>query len=42
MKLGEGAGMVMEGQKVIPGKLEKAGFRFKYPTVQNALVKIYS
>ncbi|MEI6455172.1 MAG: TIGR01777 family oxidoreductase [bacterium] len=41
MKLGEGTEMLMEGQKVLPEKLEKAGFRFKYPTVQNALVKIY-
>ncbi len=41
-RLGEGAEMLMEGQKVLPWKLEEAGFRFKYPTVQNALVKIFS
>jgi len=41
MKLGEGAKMLLEGQKVLPEKLEQAGFRFAYPTVQNALVKIF-
>jgi len=41
MKLGEGASMLLEGQHVLPEKLEQAGFRFTYPTVQNALVKIY-
>lgn len=41
MKLGEGAGMLLEGQHVLPEKLEQAGFRFAYPTVQNALVKIF-
>ncbi len=38
---GEGAQVMLEGQKVLPGKLEKAGFRFRYPTIQNALVQIY-
>ncbi|MEI7980978.1 MAG: TIGR01777 family oxidoreductase [Bacteroidota bacterium] len=38
---GEGACILLEGQKVIPEKLEKAGFRFAYPTVRNALTRIY-
>ena len=41
MMYGEGAEILLEGQKVMPEKLEQAGFRFKYPTIQNALVKIY-
>lgn len=41
MRLGEGAKIMLEGQKVLPEKLEKAGFRFLYPTMQNALVKIF-
>jgi uncharacterized protein (TIGR01777 family) len=40
-RLGKGASMLLEGQRVMPGKLEKAGFRWKYPTVQNALVNLY-
>ncbi|MEI7663229.1 MAG: TIGR01777 family oxidoreductase [Bacteroidota bacterium] len=41
MLYGEGASILLEGQKVLPEKLEQAGFRFKYPTIQNSLVKIY-
>jgi len=41
MKLGEGAVMLLEGQKVLPSKLESAGFKWKYPTIQNALVNLY-
>jgi uncharacterized protein (TIGR01777 family) len=41
MKLGEGAIMLLEGQKVLPSRLEKAGFKWKYPTIQNALVNLY-
>ncbi len=41
MLYGEGAQVLLEGQKVIPEKLIQAGFRFKYPTMQNALMKIY-
>ncbi|MEI7499332.1 MAG: TIGR01777 family oxidoreductase [Bacteroidota bacterium] len=37
----EGAQVLLEGQKVLPEKLLDAGFRFKYPTIQNALVRIY-
>ena len=38
---GEGAQVMLEGQRVLPEKLMQAGFRFKYPTIQNALVEIY-
>lgn len=41
MMYGEGAQILLEGQRVLPEKLEKAGFRFKYPTIQNALFQIY-
>jgi len=41
MMYGEGARVLLEGQKVLPEKLMKAGFGFKYPTIQNALVQIY-
>ena len=41
MIYGEGAQVLLEGQKVLPEKLEQAGFRFKYPTIQNALKQIY-
>ena len=41
MIYGEGAQVLLEGQKVLPEKLLQAGFRFKYPTIQNALVQIY-
>jgi len=41
MIYGEGAQVMLEGQRVLPEKLEQAGFRFKYPTLLNALVQIY-
>ena len=41
MIYGEGAQVVLEGQRVLPEKLLQAGFMFKYPTIQNALVAIY-
>ncbi|MCX6267737.1 MAG: TIGR01777 family oxidoreductase [Bacteroidetes bacterium] len=41
MMYGEGAQVLLEGQRVLPQKLLQAGFRFKYPTIQNALVQIY-
>ena len=41
MIYGEGSQILLEGQRVLPEKLEKAGFRFKYPTIQNALMQIY-
>jgi len=41
MRYGEVAQAMVEGQRVLPGKLLQAGFRFKFPTIQNALVDIY-
>lgn len=38
---GEMAQVLLEGQKVLPEKLLEAGFRFRYPAIQNALVEIY-
>jgi len=41
MKYGEGAEVLLQGQRVLPEKLEKAGFQFLYPTLQRALIRIY-
>jgi len=41
MMYGEGASVLLEGQRVLPGKLQQAGFSFRYPTLQNVLVRIY-
>lgn len=41
LMFGEGAQVLLEGQRVIPEQLMQAGFRYKYPTIQNALVNIY-
>ncbi|MFH1297174.1 MAG: TIGR01777 family oxidoreductase [Bacteroidota bacterium] len=38
---GEGALVLTEGQKVLPEKLLKNGFRFQYPSIDKALVGIY-
>jgi uncharacterized protein (TIGR01777 family) len=35
--LGEGAGVVLEGQRVLPARAQEAGFRFQYPEVTAAL-----
>lgn len=35
--LGEFAGMVREGQRVVPVKAEQLGYRFKFPTAEGAL-----
>lgn len=39
--LGEAADMILTGQRVLPDKLTKAGFRFTYPTLDLALKAIY-
>lgn len=39
--LGEAADMILTGQRVIPDKLTKAGYRFTYPTLDSALMEIY-
>ena len=38
---GEGAQALTTGQKVLPEKLLKAGFTFRYPTIEKALTGIY-
>ncbi|XP_022726061.1 epimerase family protein SDR39U1 homolog, chloroplastic isoform X2 [Durio zibethinus] len=40
--LGEGASVVLEGQKVLPAKAKELGFPFKYPYVKDALKSILS
>ncbi|GAB4837832.1 Complement component 1 Q subcomponent-binding protein, mitochondrial [Ancistrocladus abbreviatus] len=35
--LGEGASVVLEGQKVLPARAKELGFSFKYPYVKDAL-----
>ncbi|KAH7692688.1 Epimerase family protein SDR39U1 protein [Dioscorea alata] len=40
--LGEGATLVLDGQKVIPAKAKELGFSFKYPSIRNALKAIIS
>lgn len=42
MVFGEGALVLLEGQKVLPGKLLQADFKFRFPSIQNALVDIFS
>lgn len=38
---GEGASALTAGQDVIPGKLLKSGFTFKFPTIEKALIDLY-
>ncbi|KAG8655873.1 hypothetical protein MANES_04G083100v8 [Manihot esculenta] len=38
--LGEGASVVLDGQKVLPKRAKELGFQFKYPHVQDALKTI--
>jgi NAD dependent epimerase/dehydratase family enzyme len=38
---GEGAQILLEGQRVLPERLGQAGFTFRYPTLQSALIRIY-
>ncbi|PIN06249.1 putative nucleoside-diphosphate sugar epimerase [Handroanthus impetiginosus] len=40
--LGEGACVVLEGQKVLPNRAKELGFPFKYPYVKDALKAIIS
>ncbi|MCC7232864.1 MAG: TIGR01777 family oxidoreductase [Bacteroidia bacterium] len=39
--LGERAQMVLEGQRVDPGRIQDAGFRFEFPLLKAALQEIY-
>lgn len=38
--LGEGAGVVLEGQKVLPARAEAEGYKFRYPDVDSAVKNI--
>lgn len=38
--LGEGATVVLEGQKVVPTKAQQSGFKFQYETIQSAVSNI--
>ncbi len=38
---GEAAGMLAEGQTVVPEKLIHSGFQFQYPTIEKALLNLY-
>ncbi|MEO0542007.1 MAG: TIGR01777 family oxidoreductase [Cyanobacteria bacterium P01_A01_bin.105] len=40
--LGDGAKVVLEGQKVLPERTQAAGFSFKYPKVEPALREVVS
>lgn len=37
LMLGEGAELLVEGQRAVPDKLEEAGFSFQYPTIGQSL-----
>ena len=38
--LGEGANVVLEGQRVVPARVQDAGFRFRYANVSDALTNL--
>jgi uncharacterized protein (TIGR01777 family) len=35
----EGAGPILKGRNVVPAKLQRAGFTFRYPTIEQALAE---
>lgn len=35
----EGAGPILKGRRAVPAKLERAGFEFRYPTLEQALAE---
>jgi NAD dependent epimerase/dehydratase family enzyme len=37
LALGEQADLLLEGQRVVPARLEREGFSFRYPTLAGAL-----
>jgi uncharacterized protein (TIGR01777 family) len=41
LMLGEGAELLLEGQRVYPQRLMQAGFEFKYPELDDALADIF-
>ncbi|MFM7368735.1 MAG: DUF1731 domain-containing protein, partial [Sphaerospermopsis kisseleviana] len=38
--LGDGAIVVLEGQKVLPQRTQASGFNYQYPNLQSALMQI--
>ena len=40
--LGEVAGVITAGQKVLPMKAEELGYRFKYPDLADALRDVFT
>ncbi|GFD95656.1 epimerase [Alteromonas sp. KUL156] len=40
--MGESSKMILEGQRVIPQKLTAAGFKFDFPSIDEALSEIYN
>jgi uncharacterized protein len=38
--LGEMAGMILTGQRVVPARLERLGYAFRFPTLALALTDI--
>ncbi len=42
LMFGEGATVLLEGQKVVPKKLSNAGFTFNYPELSSALKQVFS
>jgi NAD dependent epimerase/dehydratase family enzyme len=40
--LGDGATVVLDGQRVYPDRLLAAGFRFRYPQIGPAVYEIFS
>ena len=38
--LGEGANVVLEGQRVVPARVQDAGFNFRYTNVSDALTNL--
>jgi len=37
LAMGERASLLLEGQRVLPGKMAAAGYRFQYPDLEEAL-----
>jgi NAD dependent epimerase/dehydratase family enzyme len=40
LALGEFGSILLEGQRVIPQKLLKSGFQFRYPEIEQAIEQI--
>jgi hypothetical protein len=40
--LGEMSSMLLEGQKVVPEKLNVAGYKYRYPELKEAFIDIFT